>query len=66
MSKAKSKLYNFRFDDDFIAAVDEWREKQPFPPSRTDLFKAAVHAFIGAPDLSARRKGRVAVGASEK
>lgn len=56
MTKSKTKIYNFRFDDEFIAAMDEWRERQPFPPSRTDLVKAAVHAFIGSPDFRQKKK----------
>jgi hypothetical protein len=41
-----TKQYAFRFSDDFIAELDAWRERQPVPPSRTDVIRIAVERFI--------------------
>jgi hypothetical protein len=48
MSKGKTKVYNFRFDDELIAKIDAWREQQEIEPTRTDVIKLALERFFGS------------------
>jgi hypothetical protein len=58
MSKPTKKMYNFRFDDDLIDSIDAWRELQPVPPSRTDVFRIAVERFLAEVAGQSRRASK--------
>lgn len=58
MSKAPAKIYNFRFDDEFIAMVDEWRGQQAIKPTRTDALKLAMKLMVEA-DRASRPRQKV-------
>jgi hypothetical protein len=57
MSK-RPKIINFRFDDEFIAEVEAWRERQDIKPSRTEMFKSAVREFMAARDSNFRKNNK--------
>jgi hypothetical protein len=39
---------------DWLAALDDWREKQMVKPSRTAVILAAVEQFIASPKAAAQ------------
>ena len=45
-----------RFDDDFIAALDNWRREQPDMPSRTESLRRLTALALEAE--AAKKKGR--------
>ena len=60
MSKGKTKIYNFRFDDELIGKIDQWREQQEIEPTRTDVIKLALERFFRSEESERGKSKRLA------
>jgi hypothetical protein len=49
------------FDDDQLAAIDEWRRKQPDLPTRSEAIRRIVAGAVGAKRVKGGKNGHKGV-----
>lgn len=50
----KTETIQIRVTEDWLRKLDDWRNSQPVPPTRADVFRTAVERFMD--DNAARER----------